>query len=37
MLSHCGRAASLEAEPQKQAFPVGYWERDNPHVAIYRV
>ena len=32
MLSHCCSAASLEAEPQKQAFPVGDWERDNPHV-----
>ncbi|MEH1961702.1 MAG: hypothetical protein V7L05_17840 [Nostoc sp.] len=24
-----GSAASLEAEPQRRAFPVGDWERDN--------
>ncbi|MEH1768787.1 hypothetical protein [Nostoc sp.] len=28
-----GSAASLEAEPQRRAFPVGDWERDNETIS----
>ncbi len=32
MQINCGSAASLEAEPQRRAFPVGDWERDKNEI-----